>query len=200
MRYFSSREIYARLSSIYRKKMATIDEITIMRWCAEVMTEIIRDPENFFYIEDMALGKPKNGLISVPMNVIKVSSVKDKTTERNLTYRFVGNYIHLNSADFQTDIVINCYALPIDEDGFPLICEGFEKACEAYCAVNIYREDFMEGKIDVNRWVALEQEKESELNAAQFAWRDIDRNYVQDLMNIMVNQGYKKIINGKFTR
>jgi hypothetical protein len=200
MRYFSSREIYARLSSIYRKKILSFDELTIMRWCAEITTEIVSDPENFFLVEGQPIGVPRNNMVSTPINMVKMVSVYDTSTGEKIPFRHVGNYLHLNDNNGGRSVSVDYYAIPVDEEGFPLINEGFERACMAYCTMNMYREDYMENRIDVNRWHTLESDNESEMLAAAASWKNIDRNYVKDLMDIMVNDGYKKIVYGKVTR
>lgn len=200
MRYFSSREIYARLSSIYRKKMAEYDQLTIMRWCAEVVTEIVKDPENFYPVYGHVLGKPKNLLVQLPMNMTRIEKVYDASSKSLVQYVHQGSYLSLNSSDSDREIAMDYYAIPTDENGFPYIREGFEKACEAYCTYNLFMEDYMEGKIDANRFQVLDMNKDHELNAAACSWSGVNVNYVKDLMSVMVNQGYKIMLNGKITR
>lgn len=200
MRYFSSQEIYARLASIYRKKMAEYDQLTIMRWCAEVMTEIITDPDNFTLVEGHVLGTPVNLLVQLPLNIIRVDRVYDYDTTKLMHYQQIGTYLSLNSADYDKTVVIDYRAIPVDENDFPLIREGFEKACEAYCTHNMFLEDFIEGLIDINRWKVIETNKDWEIEAAARAWDNVNDNYVNELMKVMINQGYNRIVNGKITR
>lgn len=192
LKYFSSSEIYARLTSVHRKKMDEFERFTIMRWCAELQTELLRDPSGMEF-KTIELGKPVGLMVRVPMEVGKLEKVYNRDTGKCIDYNSNGEYLFLSEHDAFTIVQIDAYIHPIDEDGYPLIRVGYEKACEAYCVYQMYHEDYINGTIDGQRWNDISQTKDWEIGAAERSWMGVDDSYVKKIHQTMVNTGYKKI-------
>ena len=75
-----------------------------------------------------------------------------------------------------------------------MIPRGYEAACKAYCVYNMYKEDFLSGLIDGNRWRSIESDKDWEIEAAARAWDEINENAVDSINSINVNNAYKSIV------
>jgi len=192
-KFFSSNEIYARLSANHPHKMSEIERYTVMRWCAEVQTELLKDPSG---LERMVveLGKPHNLMVRIPMAVSKIERVYSRSSGRVIGYNTNGEYIFVSQYDRDTEVMMDCYTFPIDDEGFPMVKIGYEQACEAYCVYKMYHEDFLEGKMNGQQWGDICQTKDWEIGAALRAWDEVDDTFVKEVQNAMVNVGYKKIV------
>lgn len=195
IQYFSASEIYARLSAEHKGKMSEYERYTIMRWCAEVQTELIRDPSHMTF-RKISIGVPKNMMVRVPMEVSKIERVYNGDTGSLLQYSFNGEYVFLSERDKDVPVALDCYTHVLDDDGFPMIARGLEKACEAYCLYKMYHEDYLDGKINGQQWQDISNAKDWELAAAANAWDEVDDSFVQDVMDAMVNPAYKKMAYG----
>ena len=62
-----------------------------------------------------------------------------------------GQYVHFSTSHTPTQVYIDYYSIPVDEDGFPLIKRGYEAACYAYCVYKLFdigrNACFLRGKI-----------------------------------------------------
>lgn len=195
IKYFSAGEIYARLSAEHPRKMSEYERFTIMRWCAELHTELIRDPSHM-QLKVLDLGVPKNLTVRVPMEVAKIQRVYNTDTGSLLHYTFNGEYIFVSGENAATAVSVEAYVHTIDEDGFPMIAVGLEKACEAYCVYKMYHEDYMEGRINGQQWQDISQTKDWEVEAAARCWDEVDDDFARDIQDTMVNTGYKKVVYG----
>lgn len=188
--FFSSREIYVRLTELYRKKMAEYSPYTIMRWCSEVVADFIKDPSGTIE-KTVDLGKPVNNMLLLPAGVFKIDKVITTSTNTLVPFSHQGDYL-LFSEDYKnTEISCVYQSFVIDDEGFPMIKRGYEKACESFCVYQLYREDFMDGKIDGLRWGDINNTKDWEIEAAARAWDEMDENEVSDIHKAMVNPAYK---------
>jgi len=189
--FFSSREIYVRLTSIYRKKIIEYEPYTIMRWCCQVVSEFIKDGSGMVE-RTVDLGKPINKMLQLPMDIFKLEKVYSTSTGTIVDYSHQGDYLLFSDDLSITDI--SCYytAFMIDDDGFPLIKRGYETACEAFCAYNMYKEDFMEGKINGQMWSDIVNTKDWEIEAASRAWDEVNDNFFKKIQSAQVNIAYKK--------
>lgn len=192
--FFSANEIYLSLAGVHRKKIAEYDKVTIVRWCVEVITDFIGDPGG--RLERTAiLGTPKNKMLHIPAIVIaRLKRVYDVNTNKNVEYSHQGDYLVFSDNYLDKSIGIEYDSFALDDDGFPMIPRGYEAACKAYCVYNMYKEDFLSGLIDGNRWRAIESDKDWEIEAAARAWDEINENAVDSINSINVNNAYKSIV------
>jgi len=193
--FFSSREIYVRLASKFRRKMSEYDPQTIMRWCAEVNTEFIKD--NSGMVErTINLGIPNNNMLGIPYNVFKIERVFVTDSTSLVEYSHQGSYLLFNEKYNNTAISLYAKCYLTDDDGFPLIKRGYEKACEAFCVYQMYNEDFLEGKIDATRWQDINNTKDWEIEAAARAWDEVNDNFMKDMLDINTSMASKAQGNG----
>lgn len=188
--FFSAREIYVKLASIYRDKMTSYEPYTIMRWCAEVLTDFIKDPSGTLETS-IELGKPVNKWLALPPNIFSISRVYDATSGSLVSFSHQGDRLLFGDNDINREIKIDCRILAMDNDGFPMLPRGYEKACEAYCEYNMFKPDFMEGRINGQQWSEIVNTKDWEIEAASRSWDQIDDNEAKEIMNAQVNIGYK---------
>lgn len=189
--FFSSREIYVRLASLYKHKMAEYDPYTIMRWCTEVITDFITDDSGM--IDKIAeLGIPVNNMLPIPIGLFKLEYVFITGSNTKISYSHQGDYLLFAEQYSNTNISCYYHSFVFDDDGFPLIKRGYEKACEAHCIYNMYQEDFMEGKIDINRWKNIEYTNDWEIEAAARSWSEVNDSFVKDVLDAATNVAYKR--------
>lgn len=189
---FSAREIYASLASTYRRRITEYDEITIVRWCADVTAILLTDERaTVEMVADM--GMPVNLQLPLPAGLVHLERVYATNTNALVSYSNQGSFLAFEPKYEFTEISIH-YRQLIMEDGYPLIPRGFEKACEAYCIYQMYHEDYLDGRIDGQRWQDISNTKDWEIEAASRAWDNINDNEVKELNKIIANSGYKKFV------
>lgn len=189
---FSAREIYASLASTYKRKIMEYDEITIIRWCSDVVAILLTDERAA--VEVVAdMGMPVNLQLPLPDGIVQLIRVYATDTNALVPYSHQGSYVYFEPKFEFTNISFRYRQLMI-EDGYPLIPRGFEKACEAYCIYQMYHEDYLDGRIDGQRWQDISNTKDWEIEAASRAWDSINDNEVQAINKIIANSGYKKFV------
>ena len=77
-KYFTAAEIYVRLLSSFPKKGTEISKINVMRWCSEVVTELLTDPVGMIPHYKIQLGTVVDGIkkiidgkVELPIDVFK---------------------------------------------------------------------------------------------------------------------------------
>ena len=189
---FSAREIYASLASTYKRKIMEYDEITIIRWCSDVVAILLTDERaTKEMVADM--GMPVNLQHALPDGLVQLIRVYATDTKALIPYSHQSEYVCFEPKYEFTNISFHFRQLMI-EDGYPLIPRGFEKACEAYCLYQMYHEDYLDGRIDGQRWQDISNTKDWEIEAASRAWDSINDNEVQAINKIIANTGYKKFV------
>ena len=203
-KYFTAAEIYVRLLSSFPKKGTEISKINVMRWCSEVVTELLTDPVGMVLNSKIQLGNFEDGVykivdgkVEVPVDCFKLEAVYDETKKLSKGFSYQGQYIHLNSNYKPEKILIDYYSLPVGEDGFPLIKRGYESACYAYSVYKMFEEDAsaIPPRIQQWRWYQICEDKEHELSAAYASWSDLTDNDIRDIHNFIIDPNYIRIIN-----
>ena len=202
--FFTSKEIYARLVSSYRIKMAEFSEVEIMRWCSEVITDYLRDPTGMINNNKIRIGFGndkivKNNKVPVPDFMIKLEAVYDEKKSLIKDYSYQGGYIYFPSNNCPQEVYISYTTLAVDETGFPLIKDGYQSACYAYCVYKLFEEDasLIPPKIQQWRWREIVQDKDWEIEAASRSWEDINMNDVQTIHNYLLSPEYSMIVYGR---
>jgi len=163
-KYTDHRAIMASLGSVIKNR--SIQEADVIEWCQECERNYIKDPMTFWKYMGIALDVENlNNTTSpprarVPCNVIRILDVyASENDETGLRILNVGNYIHLPKGYTNTTVYLNFLGTPIDlETGTPLILKGHEEACKAFILKQIYYEDFLNGKIDANRFSFINED------------------------------------------
>lgn len=189
--FFTSREIYVRLASKWRDRMTSFDPYTIMRWCSEVVTDFIKDPSGTVSVT-IEYGKPSSNTLDLQQSIARINKVYDADSKELIPYSHQGDRLLFSSSDANRNINIDCQVYLMDEDGFPYLPRGYEKACEAYCEYNMFRPDFMDGRINQAQWAEITQTKDWEIEAAARAWDEMNENAIKELQSVLVHPGYKR--------
>lgn len=191
-KYVTALTIASKIASRHKKKK--IDILDIVEWCAEVECEILGDFESFVQYNRYKL-KVINQQALLPCNCYRLLDVISSSNRRvnnynNGTYL---NFIQEQTFDFDSElssdvVFINFIGIAIDEEtGYPLIKKGHELACEAYCIYNLYYEDFLNNKIDVNRWQFIDNAKQHQLEAARNGFKNWTGHDLQRVFGYISN-------------
>lgn len=150
-KYVKADVVYQRLTQTIKNK--TIQFYDIVEWCAQCELEEIGQVIEFFEHRDVDL-TIADYQAALPVGCWRIQAVK--RNESPVDYISNGNY--LNFKKNYTNVKIDYLSIPLDaETGLPLIIRGHEAACYFYCLKNLYMEDYLEGRIDQNRWNTIER-------------------------------------------
>jgi hypothetical protein len=198
-KFFTAAEIYVRLLSAYPKKGSEISKINVMRWCSEVVTEYLTDPVGMIPHFKFRLGdqvgteiKIVDGKVELPLDCFKLEAVYDQNNSLVRDCSNQGEYIHFSSAYTPTEVYIDYYSIPVDDDGFPLVKRGYEAACYAYCVYKMFEEDSscIPPRIAQWKWFEIVADKEHELGVARSSWSDLTDNDIRDIHNYLISPDY----------
>lgn len=184
--YTNHHEIVNRLSKKFKTKDFNADDVH--DWCAELENDVLREHDYFVKFLEIPLTVIASRIVTIPCNVHSIIDVYHEGGSRP-KYVHIGNQIHLNQETTNEFIYIDYKGTPIDEDtGDVLILRGHELACEAICVRNSYYEDYLNGKIDANRWVVIDEELERGVNIATMDMRRMTKDNFQTMENILGNK------------
>lgn len=203
-RYFSAREIYTRISSTYKNKISEYNVVDIMRWCAELVVEILRDPYDRIRCNKIRCGFGPSYTITanrVPMPpfVFKLVAVRDENNRLLKDFSYQGEYLYFPDNNIPKEVYIDYDTVPLDNDGFPLMKRGFELAAYAYCVYKMFEEDsvIVPPRIAQWKWKEIEYNKDREIEAAARSWEEITDNEAHDIMRYMIDPAYLRVTGAK---
>ena len=191
-KFVTAENIAARLSQVHKQKKFTIEEI--VQWCAVCSIEIVGNPDVMAHY--MAVALPvENHKALLPCNIYRLHDVFDSNDNRFLSYSNDGIHIifpsnqGFNKDKLGRDVCfINYTGIAVDpKTGYPLIPRGHELACEAYCAYNLYYEDFLTGKINATQYQVLENNKMVQCEAAKGGFRHFTADDMKQFLNVVTN-------------
>ena len=190
--FFSASEIYARLIATYPLKGSEINKVQIKRWASELLTDILVDPVSKImnnkvqigYGEDMKVIKNS---VPLPANIFKIEAIYGDDYRLLTDYSVQGSYVYFSDRNTPTKVYIDYLSLAIDNDGFPLLYRGYERAAEAYCTYKMFEEDAtrIPPKIAQWRWMQIVQDKDWEIEAASRSWNNLTDNDMKDILGIL---------------
>lgn len=195
-KFFTSKEIYAKIVSSYRSKSNEISILHVMRWCSELVTEILRDPAGLIKNNKQELIVVSNRC-EVPDNIFQLEAVFNESNALVKDYLYQGQYLFFSDKNKPTKVYIDYYSIAVDEDGFPLLKRGYEQAAYAYCVYKMFEEDAstIPPRIAQWRWYQIEQNKDWEIEAANRSWEDVDDNTLMRIHSYIVDPVYAARIN-----
>lgn len=133
----------------------TWNEESIYRWCQQVETIYIADPDSMVRYEEVPL-KITSGKVKLPDNLYKLLDVFDNT-EPKLPRRIKYNRqksvlkqlvdpMHLKK--YKGEVIwINYIGTALDDNCMPLIDENHYPACETFCKINGFELEVTYGEI-----------------------------------------------------
>ena len=186
-KYTTYGDIFERLTRTFPEK--NIQESDIIAWCAECETEWIGDIEAMTQYTKKAL-TVSNLQALLPCNVYRILDVYTDPTNPNsvIPYYNNGAYLIFGSDVTETTVYINYHGITIDQDtGYPLIKQGHEQACEAFCLWKLSYSDWMTNRIDNSKFAYIEEQKNLQIDAAKYDMRNFDRQRLRNIRTIMAN-------------
>lgn len=165
-------------------KNLVIDKYDVAEWCAEVLNDV-GEIDDLVLVKDEPI-KVSNFQIPLPCRLYRLIGIRrnncaldSKDYTRNGPYiRFSkdGGFVHIDYA-----------AIPVDEDGLPLIPSTHKQACFWYCLTRLYMEDFLNGKIPENRWREMDNKYQNYVTQARQSFVNKTANQLSELNMIRHN-------------
>jgi hypothetical protein len=175
LNYISIKQV---ISKIYRDLNIEQEErwVDIVEWCAEALQKIGAHPQ---YIERMEKIPVENYRATLPCDIHKIIQIEANgvaliagtgsfdNQNANPEKKSMGNdYVYtindafINTNFEQGDIYMAYIAIPIDEEGFPLVPddEGYKEAMEKYVVMKLKYPEFIAGAYNPNLYMKLEKD------------------------------------------
>lgn len=183
-KYTTYLDIYARLTRIIKHKH--INPADILDWCSECETEWIGSFASLVPYLDVEL-EVKDYSARIPPYCVRILDVYN-SQDKHVDYYSNGAYIVLKSDYKEKNIFINFMGLAMDaERGIPYILKGHEEACLRHCIVNIYYEDFLNGKIHPTAYGEMKEERNLQVQAAIQDYSQMDRKELMEITAVRTN-------------
>jgi len=184
--YTSHHEIVQRLERAFKTKQFDPDDVH--DWCAELENDILRESDYFVKFIKIPLTIVSERYITMPCNVHSIIDVYFENGTRPIFLR-IGNRIQLIEATDNEFLYVDFKGTPVDEKtGDVLILRGHELACEWHCIKNAFREDYLNGKIDGQRWSVIDEEYERGINIATMDMRRMTKGDFNTMEEILGNK------------
>lgn len=182
-KYISPETIHNRLTKVIKGKSIQVGDV--INWCGQVESEYLGEDYQLITQKEKPFDVDSDKKVRVPNNLYRLFSVTNESGDR-VVYDYNGAYIFLSDSYSGSKVLLNYEAIPIDtETGYPLILRGHEPVCEAFCIKNIYYEDYLNGKIDQNRWNTLVRDFENKVSGAYNGARYMDANEKEAIIQAM---------------
>jgi len=132
--------------------------------------------------------KVVNGFVEYPPNIYKILDVYDNPKKnRRVTYFKREKTIYV--PNYKEEVIyMNFVGTPMNEDCIPLIHKDHQPACEAYCKINYFTEDALNGKINQNMYFDWTQRFDGMIQAAKAYGREWDAQRLQKMDIIFGDQ------------
>lgn len=184
--YTNHHEIVNRLSRKFKTKDFNPDDVH--DWCAETENDILRENDYFVKFLKIPLTIVSSKYITMPCNIHSIIDIYFENGIRP-KYAHIGNKIQLFKDVTDEFLYIDYKGTPVDATtGDVLILRGHELACEMSCVKNSFFEDYLNGKIDGQRWGVISEEYEMALNVATMDMRRMTKGDFQTMENILGNK------------
>ncbi len=179
-KYTTHLNIMSRLSRVHKHK--EVNDIDIMEWCAECCIEYIQD-SSYYVQHNVVKLDVHNNTVNVPCYLHRILDLyyDPKRPDSVVKYIHNGAWLHLEEGYSRDYVYINFWGLPISEqEQVPLILKGHEQACMAFCVQNLYYEDFLQGKIDGQRWGFIVEDFNAKLSTSRSGMKYIDNEDLRE--------------------
>lgn len=181
---------YVRVDNIFQRLGQRLKGIElpfddIVEWCAECEINEIGQYQDWDINYDTHFTSTDitSRQVTLPTNCFYVKSCKSGITAgcRYLDFTVNGNYLTLE--EDITDFYIDYIAFPVDSvTGYLLIPRGHENACFWYCMKALKLADYLDGRLDQNRWSTIENEYQI---AVEKAWSSSARISDNDKVKVL---------------
>tara|TARA_R110002020_G_scaffold90584_6_gene220642 strand:+ start:1516 stop:2169 length:654 start_codon:yes stop_codon:yes gene_type:complete len=189
-KYVSTANVAARIAR--NNKSLEFDKYDIAEWCAECEVDEIAMYENFKIHRGVQITVKKN-IAELPCNVYRLlnvfrnkCSVPDYELDGNAILRFnKGSKNRVHEPEYKVEI--DYMGIAVDEDGLPLILEGHQEACYWYCLNKLYFEDYLNNRIDNNRWMYIVDRLGHYVSKSKSSFRYVTRDDMNEVNFILSN-------------
>jgi len=187
-KYVSVKNVATRLARNARNK--NFDIYDIAEWAGECEVEEIGQYEGFAKYRNVEI-TVKNNKAYLPCNIYRILSVYRNRCSVS-TYDWDGVYLRFNFDDPRTfhreyKIQLDYLGVMVDDEGLPMILDGHQEACYWYIMTKLYFEDFMNGLIDQNRYIFLQDRLGHYVAKAKSSMRHYSRDDMNDVQAILHN-------------
>ena len=183
--YVSPEVIWANIVSKYKRKQ--VSQADVIDWCARMEREFIKDVTCMIkYIEQplQVIGSK----VALPSNIHRLTAAYDED-DQPIRYNTNGAYLfdvvdyHGNSFEDENEIYIDYVGLVMDDQCRPMIHEAHSQACEVFCKLQMFEEDYAMGRFNAR----LYEEWQSSIGGlVQSARGSNYRQFTEEQLNHLV--------------
>ena len=195
-KYVPVAKVYSMLTRRY--KNLKVSKSDVVEMCGDFMRYKLGLTDSLFLIKDYKLTIDNRQALT-PCNIIRLLDVHYEGNRIN--YYDNGTYIRIYDSTMVSDadqldsdddttsgLRINYYGMPVDKDARPLIFRGTEEAAFYYCLKRLVEEDFsFLGTMSATQFQYIETKEGDELAAAQGSIRNLSRNEIHNMFQILYN-------------
>jgi len=174
----------------------TWNEESIYRWCQQVETIYIADPDSMVRYEEIPL-KISGSKVKLPDNLYKLLDVYDNTEPENplrVGYNRQKSVLKQiidprTETKYEKKVIwINYVGTALDDNCIPLIDENHYPACETLCKINGFELEATYGEISMNIYMDWKQRFDGMIQGAKGDVRDWDAKTWAQMTVIMGNE------------
>lgn len=173
------------------------DEEDVYKWCQQVETLYIADPDSMWKYVNINL-PVIHGSVMLPMNLYKLLDVFDPETKKRVRFNRMSKVLkQLVNYDKDT-ISINYIGTPINDECMPTINEDHIIACETLCKINGFEGEVLYGEINQNVYYDWKKRFDGMIQGAKGGFKDWSAQDFGDMMIIQGNEipriGYQPLV------
>jgi hypothetical protein len=173
------------------------DEEDVYRWCQQVETLYIADPDSMWKYLNIHL-PVSGGRVLLPANLYKLDDVFDPETKKRVRFNRAGKVLkQLINYDCDT-IAINYIGTPINKDCMPVINEDHIMACETFCKISGFEGDALYNELNYNLYQDWKVRFDGMIQGVKGGFKDWSAQDYGDMMTIMGNEipriGYQPLV------
>ncbi len=185
MEQITHKAVLEELESKFKNEVW--DEEDVYRWCQQVETLYIADPDSMWKYLNINL-PVTSGRILLPANLYKLIDVFDPETKLRVRYNRTGKVLK-QLVDYTKDTIsLNYVGTPIDDDCMPLIDEDHIIACETFCKINHFENDALYNSLNYNLYQDWKVRFDGMIQGAKGGFKNWGSQEYGDMMTIMGNE------------
>ena len=163
------------------------NEEMILRWCQQVETIYIADPDTMWAYNEMHFDI-NGGKVMLPANLYRLIDVYDPETKKRVRFNRTGTVIK-QLVNYKKDVIaINYIGTPIDEDCLPLIYEDHYPACETFCKIQGFENEVLFGEINLTIYMDWKKRFDGMIQGVKGGFKNWTSQDFGDMMTIHGNE------------
>jgi len=168
-------------------KDKTWDEEDVLRWCQQVETIYVADPDAMWKFMDIRV-EVRGGRVMLPSNLYKLIDVYDPDTSKPVRFNRTGMVIKQLIGYRKKAIALNYIGTPVDKDCIPLINEDHFSACETLCKINGFEVDALYNDINQGMYQDWKQRFDGMIQGVKGGFRNWSAQEFNDMVTIQGNE------------